>query len=140
MLDGTQGRVCTIDRAGGDVIIRLRATNALRAGADFALLGPDGATQRDRWKMATGDTGTSDHTLTSPGLPVSSLDGNTLKWEVLCCSTVPGLEQGAADVIVLQSGAACPSIPPAHWDLTNVPNCATGKATPINASLVFRFK
>jgi len=131
MPDGTQGRVCTIDRAGGDVIIRLRATNALRAGADFALLGPDGATQRDRWKMATGDTGTSDHTLTSPGLPVSSLDGNTLKWEVLCCSTVPGLEQGAADV---------PSIPPAHWDLTNVPNCATGKATPINASLVFRFK
>jgi hypothetical protein len=139
-VEGSQNRFCIIDGGGGDVVIRLQANNALRAGADFVLLASDGQTTRDHWPMAAGDTGSSDHALTKPGVPVSSLDGNTAKWEILCCSTVPTVDSGAVEVVVLQAGVSCPLTKPAHWDLTNVPACGGGKAIPINASLTFRFK
>jgi len=136
--DGSPNRFCIIDGAGGDLVIRLQASSALRAGADFALLVADGQTVRDRWKMAAGDSGSADHPLTGPAIPVSSLDRNALKWQVKVCALLG--DSGAVEIVVLQTGVSCPMTKPAHWDLSNVPNCDTGDAVPITASLTFRFK
>jgi hypothetical protein len=134
---GSQNRFCIIDPIGGDVVIRLQANQALRAGSDFTLLAEDGKTIRAHWKMAAGDTGSSDHPL---GVPGPSLDGNTLQWEILCCSSVAGITSGAVEVIVLQGGVSSPMTKVAHWDLPDVPACADGMGIPINASLSFRLK
>jgi hypothetical protein len=134
---GAQNRFCIIDGSGGQVVIRLQANQALHAGGDFSLEANDGTTIRDAWQMAAGDTGASDHVI---GLLPPSLDGNTLRWEILCCSGLAGVDSGAVEVVVLQGGVSCPMTKPAHWDLTDVPDCETGTAKPIRASLTFRLK
>jgi hypothetical protein len=130
-------RVCSIKGTGGDVIVRLQASNALRAGADFILRTSAGA-ERDKWKMEAGDKGAADRSLTGSGITVSSLDHNTLTWQILVCSFVPAIQKGTVEVKVLQDGVACPMNKPARWELAQVPGCEGAEAVPIDASLEFK--
>src|SRR6266850_8370968 len=132
-------RVCTIDGGGGDVIIRLRANNGLRAAAELEVTDGGGAS-RDMWKMASGDSGSVEHTLTGVTITVPSLEANALRWAILVCASIPAARAGAVDIDVLQDGKTCPLVPAAHWALTNTPDCDSGSATPINAALTFKLK
>lgn len=130
-------RVCSIKASGGDVIVRLQASNALRAGADFVLRTAAGA-ERDKWKMEAGDKGAADRRLTGSAITVSSLDRNTLTWQILVCSFVPAIQKGIVEVRVLQDGVDCPMTKPARWELAQVPGCEGAEAIPIDASLEFK--
>ena len=88
--------------------------------------------------MATGDQGFDEHTVTGPGIPVPSLDHNTMTWEILVCSFIPGIDSGVVEIVVRQDGAPCPMTKPARWNLTNVPSCDSGQATPIDSALEYR--
>ncbi len=118
---------CGIARAGGPLVVRLRANNVLQTGASFAVWSAAG-TALERWDASAGVEGHSDHTVQAPS---DQLDQGYLTWRIVVCSHDPNIVSGAVDVIVLQDGATCATTPPAHYDLAGIPACETGQVIPI---------
>ena len=131
-----QMRHCLIDQNGGNLTVLLYANKALRAGADFKLFEDNSGDSILNFKMAAGDTGVGSHELS-----ISMISNKSkLVWQILCCSLVSTIDSGMVAVQILQNGVPCPMTKSAQWDLTGVPDCRTGEAIPINASLIFLYK
>jgi len=128
-----QRRFCVVNPDGGPLVLRLQATSAFRAGADFQLR-LAGKPVVETWKQAAGDSGASDHDIT---LGPKEVDQHVLAWEILVCAMVPAIDQGIVEVQVMQDGANCAMTKLAQWQLEKVPGCATNKQDSIKGNLVF---
>ena len=129
-----QRRFCVVNPDGGALVLRLQATSAFRAGADFKLRPEPGQPVIETWKQAAGDSGSSDHEI---ALAPKDVDQHVLGWEILVCAFVPAIDQGTVEVQVMQDGANCAMTKLAQWQLEKVPRCATNKQDSIKGNLVF---
>ena len=129
-----QRRYCIVNPDGGALSVRLQATNALRAGADFKLRPESGQPAVEAWKQAAGDSGSSEHALE---IKAKDTEHHVLSWEILVCALVPAIDQGTVEVQVMQDGASCAMTKLAQWQLEGVPGCATNKQDSIKGNLVF---
>jgi hypothetical protein len=112
------------------VSVRLTADNLLAAGARFELKNAQNQIV-ETWDMQTGEDGVDEHTLsTAP----PRLRDCFLQWRIRTCSMHPGNDQGTVSVTVGQDGVNRPIVPPAVYDLSNVPACKSGNASQIDDS------
>jgi hypothetical protein len=134
MADAKPERSCPISLAGGHLVIRIQANNALQTGARFAIWDTLGRTALEQWTISAGVAGFSDHTV---GTPTSQLDGAFLTWSIIVCSHDPQIGDGTVSVAVIQDGQPCASAPEASYPLQNIPFCADGRVIPITDELRF---
>jgi hypothetical protein len=131
--DGVQLRRCIVEQLLGPITVRLAAHHMLQAGAQFRLVDADG-NSRETWRLETGAAGSDE---TEVDVSVTSLQRNSLTWEILVCAFDAQADAGVVEVSVLQQGIACPLTKEARWALQSVPVCETNQAIPIRASLEF---
>jgi hypothetical protein len=125
---------CMITPSQEPVVVTLRATGLIRAGATFWVLDEDGTTIVETWPLAAGDSGSADHTIArAPQL----LNHGWITWDVEVCSVHPAQENGTVEVVISQHGVSCPITKPQRWDLTGLPQCSTGSAVPIRRGVQF---
>lgn len=126
-------RTCKIDPSGGGVTIKLSVTNALISGGDFKIYGFSDGVVSEQFKLQTGNTGTAEKVSAQAA---ANLVNQVLSWEVSSCAPV-ATNSGVVTIEIYQNDQLCPSLPPANYPLTNVPDCASGNALPLHGGLLF---
>ncbi len=126
-------RTCKIDPNGGSVTIKLSVTNALISGGDFRIYGFSDGIVTEQFKLQTGNTGNAEQVSVQTA---ANLVNQVLSWEVSTCAPVV-TDSGVVAIEVYQNGNLCPSLPPASYPLTGVPDCASGTALPLHGGLLF---
>jgi hypothetical protein len=125
---------CMITPSQEPVVVTLRATGLIRAGATFWVLDEDGTTIVETWPLAAGDSGSADHSIArAPKL----LNHGWVTWDIEVCSVHPAQDTGTVEVVISQHGVSCPITKPQRWDLTALPQCSSGSAVPIRRGVQF---
>jgi hypothetical protein len=125
---------CMITPSEEPVVVTLRATGLIRAGATFWVLDDDGTTVVETWPLAAGDSGSADHSIA--GEP-KLLNHGWVTWDIEVCSVHPAQDTGTVEVVISQHGVSCPITKPQRWDLTALPQCSSGSAVPIRRGVQF---
>ena len=130
----SQKRHCIIDPQGGEVSLQLKVNNGIRAGAGFNLLLKEDNSIKEQWRMKTGDDGSDEYVLK---LNTKELSNCGITWEILCCSLIPAVESGRAEIVVKQDNDLLPMTKLAAWNISDVPNCSDNKTVSIKSVLIF---
>jgi hypothetical protein len=69
-------------------------------------------------------------------LTTKTLIGKVLSWQLLSCSPVI-TNTCMLDIEVMQDGNKCKINKPAHYSLTNIPNCSVNQAVSVKGGLHF---
>jgi hypothetical protein len=125
---------CMIAPSPEPIVVTLRATGLIRAGATFWVLDKDGATVVETWPLAAGDMGSGDHTIARAA---TLLNHGWLSWDIEACSVHAGQDTGTVEVVISQNGVSCPITKPQRWDLTGLSQCSSGSTIPIRRGVQF---
>jgi hypothetical protein len=125
---------CMIAPSAEAVVITLRATGVIRAGAAFFVLDEGGTNMLETWRLSAGDTGSADHRIARNP---ASLNHCWVTWDIEVCSVLAGQDTGTVEVIISQHGVSCPITKPQRWDLSQLPQCSSGSTIPIRRGVQF---
>ena len=129
-----KGRYCLIEPAKGPVSVVLYAGKNIAAGGDFALYEAGGNTVKENFKLSVDNDNNAIFELKAAP---DKLNKTSLAWQILCCSTKPGLNEGKIKVIAIQEKKACKITLPAEWHLNNIPPCSINSPEKISGTMVF---
>ena len=125
---------CMIAPSAEAVVITLRATGVIRAGAAFFVLDEGGTNMLETWRLSAGDTGSADHRIVRDP---PSLNHCWVTWDIEVCAVLAGQDSGTVEVIISQHGVSCPITKPQRWDLSQLPQCSSGSTIPIRRGVQF---
>jgi hypothetical protein len=126
-------RECKIIPNGGQITVQLSVDNGIISGGDFSVYEFESGIVVISFKMHTDTTGKSSHIIS---LDAKELMGKVLSWQILSCSPIV-TNSCILDVEIFQDGQGCPMNKPAHYTLTNVPNCSLNQALPVKGGMHF---
>lgn len=126
-------RECKIKRDGGKITVKLSVNNGIISGGDFAIYEFETGTIVKSFKMHTDTSGTATSKI---DLTAKALMAKVLSWQILSCSPII-TDSCNIDIEVIQDTKVCAMNKPAHYSLSNIPNCSVGQSSSVKGGLHF---